>query len=60
VVADLSVLGWKISRASVDSGCTLLKEVLEELWEGDTVVIYQMVDNTTYYAVMEDGTAMVY
>jgi hypothetical protein len=33
-VADLSVPGWKISSANVESSIELLKEVLEEEWEG--------------------------
>jgi hypothetical protein len=56
-VADLSVPGWKISSAAVESSIELLKEVLEENWEGDTIVIYQIFDNTSFFSIGTDDTA---
>jgi hypothetical protein len=56
-IADLSVLGWKISDENVESSIALLCEVLEEDWEGETVVLYQLFDNSCYYSIGTDGSA---
>jgi hypothetical protein len=48
-VADASVPGWKISEESVETSIELLKEILEEHWAGDTVILYQLFDNTTFF-----------
>jgi hypothetical protein len=55
-VADLAVPGWKISSESVEAMCVLLKEVLEEEWTGETIVIYQLFDNSSYFGISADGT----
>jgi hypothetical protein len=55
-VADLSEPGWRLNAENVESMCILLKEVLEEPWEGETVVIYQLFDNLTYVGIGSDGT----
>jgi hypothetical protein len=56
-VADLSVPGWKINNENVESSIALLREVLEEEWEGETVVMYELFDNSCYYAIGTDGSA---
>jgi hypothetical protein len=56
-VADLAVPGWKISSDSVDAMCLLLKEVLEEEWAGETIVVYMLFDNSSYFGISADGTA---
>jgi hypothetical protein len=56
-VADLSVPGWRLSEANVEDSAALLREVLEEEWEGDTIVLFQLFDNTSYYAIGPDGDA---
>jgi hypothetical protein len=58
-VADISVPGWSVSEANVELACELLKEVLEEDWEDDTVpvIVYQLFDNSTFMYVGLDGTA---
>jgi hypothetical protein len=56
-VAEISVPGWKVSEMNVERACELLKEVLEEEWEDDTVIIYQLYDNSTFMYVGPDGTA---
>jgi hypothetical protein len=39
-IADLSVPGWKATDAAVETSATLLKETLEEEWDGDTIIFY--------------------
>jgi hypothetical protein len=56
-IADLSVPGWKISDENVESSISLLHEVLEEEWEGETVVLYELFDNSCYYSIGTDGSA---
>jgi hypothetical protein len=56
-VADLSMPGWKISSAAVESSIELLKEVLDEGWDGETVIIYQIFDNSSFYSIGTDGSA---
>jgi hypothetical protein len=58
-VADISVPGWTISEANVESSAALLREILDEKWEGDTVIMYQLFDNTTFYCVSADGSAVL-
>jgi hypothetical protein len=55
-VADISVPGWRVSEANVEHACELLKEVLEEDWEDDTVIVYQLFDNSSFMYVGPDGT----
>jgi hypothetical protein len=56
-VADASVPGWKISEESVETSIELLKEILEEHWAGETVILYQLFDNTTFFSIGTDGSA---
>jgi hypothetical protein len=56
-VSDLAVPGWKLSSESVEAASALLREVLEEEWTGETVVIYQLFDNSSYFGISADGTA---
>jgi hypothetical protein len=56
-VADLAVPGWKISGENVEAMSALLREVLEEEWTGETIVIYQLFDNSSYFGISADGTA---
>jgi hypothetical protein len=56
-VADISVPGWRVSEANVEHACELLKEVLEEDWEDDTVIVYQLFDNSSFMYVGPDGTS---
>jgi hypothetical protein len=58
-VADISVPGWTISEANVESSAALLREILDEPWDGDTVIMYQLFDNTTFYCVSADGSAVL-
>jgi hypothetical protein len=56
-VADLAVPGWKITDESVDANIALLKEVLEEEWTGDTIIVYQLFDNSAFFGISADSTA---
>jgi hypothetical protein len=56
-IADLSVLGWKISDDNVESSISLLREVVEEEWDGETIVLYELFDNSCYYSIGTDGSA---
>jgi hypothetical protein len=56
-VADLSVPGWRVTADNVESCCELLKEELKDEWEGETIVLYQLFDNTSFYAIGSDGSA---
>jgi hypothetical protein len=55
-VADISEPGWKISADSVASMSDLLREVLEEEWDGEIVIAYQLFDNSSYIGVSTDCT----
>jgi hypothetical protein len=57
-VADLSELGWKITADSVAAMSALLKEVLEEDWDSEIVIVYQLFDNSSYIGIGTDGTGM--
>jgi hypothetical protein len=39
-VADLSVLAWKLSESNVETSVALLREVLDEEWEGEIVILH--------------------
>jgi hypothetical protein len=47
-VADLSEPGWRITAENVASMSDLLKEVLEEEWGGEIVIVFQLFDNSSY------------
>jgi hypothetical protein len=47
-VADLSEPGWRLTTENVESMCMLLKEVLEEQWEGEMLVLCQLFDNASF------------
>jgi hypothetical protein len=50
------VPSWRITEASIEAATALLKETLEEKWDGDTVIIYHLFDNSCYLAVNSDGS----
>jgi hypothetical protein len=54
-VVDLSVPGWRATSASVTSMCTQLSKVLNEDFDGETIVIYQLFDNSCYLACDAEG-----
>jgi hypothetical protein len=56
-VADLSVPRWRLTEAAVEDSVALLRDVIDECWEGETVVMYQLFDNTSFYSIGTDGTA---
>jgi hypothetical protein len=56
-VADLAVPGWRISAENVEASIGLLKEVLEEEWNGETIIVYQLFDNSAFFGISADGTA---
>jgi hypothetical protein len=41
----------------VEASIGLLKEFLEEEWTGDTIVVYQLFDNSSFFGISADGTA---
>jgi hypothetical protein len=56
-VADLSTPGWSATEKSVELMTEELSEVLEEPWESTTDILYQLLENSSYFAVNpEDWT----
>jgi hypothetical protein len=56
-VADLAVPSWMLTSDSLEASVGLLKEVLEEEWTGNTIIIYQMFDNSSFFSISADGMA---
>jgi hypothetical protein len=46
LVIDLSCPGWRITPENVSSMCQQLSTVLAEKYEGDTLILYQLLDNS--------------
>jgi hypothetical protein len=55
-VVDISVPGWRISAENVELMIRDLKSVLEEDYNGETLIIYHLFDNSTYLSCLADGT----
>jgi hypothetical protein len=55
-VEDISVPGWRISAEKVELMIRDLKSVLEEEYNGETLIIYHLFDNSTYLSCSADGT----
>jgi hypothetical protein len=55
-VVDLSVPGWTIAEANVEKMTAELVSVLAEQFDGDTVVVYNIFDNSCYLSLEEDGS----
>jgi hypothetical protein len=55
MVIDLSVPGWRATSESVATVISELSSVLEEEYNGETFVIYQLYDNSSYLACSPDG-----
>jgi hypothetical protein len=47
-VVDISVPGWRISAENVELMIRDLKSVLDEEYNGETLIIYHLFDNSTY------------
>jgi hypothetical protein len=54
-VIELSVPGWRATAESVDSMVAQLKSVLQEDYCGETVILYQLFDNSCYMSCDEEG-----
>jgi hypothetical protein len=54
-VVDLSVPGWRATPDVVENMVTQLKSVLHEEYNGETVIIYQLFDNSCYMSCDEEG-----
>jgi uncharacterized membrane protein YgcG len=57
-VANLSIPGWTVTDANVDSMLALLEKVLAEKSDKKSVIIYQLFDNDTYFGTNPDGSGM--
>jgi hypothetical protein len=57
-VANLSIPGWTVTDANVDSMLALLEKVLAEKSDKKTVIVYQLFDNDTYFGTNSDGSCM--
>jgi hypothetical protein len=55
IVIDISVPGWKVSSEAVEDMKKELSTVLEEEFEGDTIILYQLFDNNMYLACDAEG-----
>jgi hypothetical protein len=55
-VADPLVPGWRLNENNMEASCELLQENSEEDCEGETIVLYQLFDNTSFFAIGTDGT----
>jgi hypothetical protein len=41
----------------VETSAALLREILDENWDGETVIVYQLFENSAFYAIGTDGSA---
>jgi hypothetical protein len=57
-VADLSIPGWTVTDANVDSMLALLEKVLAEKSDKNSVIIYQLFDNDSYFGTNTDGSCL--
>jgi hypothetical protein len=55
-IVDLSIPGWTITEGNVEKMTAELAAVLAEEHEGDTVVLYNIFDNSCYLILEEDGS----
>jgi hypothetical protein len=56
LVVDISVPRWRISAENVEIMIWDLKSVLDEEYNGETLIIYHLFDNSTYLSCAVDGT----
>jgi hypothetical protein len=49
-VIDLSVPGWRITTSAVEEMCSNLSSVLAEEYSGESFIIYQLFDNSSFMA----------
>jgi hypothetical protein len=54
-VADLSSPGWTVTEANVQCATALLLEELKQNKQMKTIIIYQLLDNSSYFGTGEDG-----
>jgi hypothetical protein len=54
-IVDISVPGWKVTAEAVEAMRTELVSVLEEKYDGETIIIFQLFDNNMYLACDADG-----
>jgi hypothetical protein len=54
-VFDLSILGWRISTSAVDEMNSNLSAVLAEEYSGETYIVYQLFDNSSYISCDSSG-----
>jgi hypothetical protein len=54
-VTDLSSPGWSVTDANVQCATALLLEELELNKQMKTIIIYQLLDNSSYYGTRSDG-----
>jgi hypothetical protein len=55
-VVDISVRGWKISEKSVDEKVKELTEIVSQYDEKRTTIVYQLYDNSAFFAKKADDT----
>jgi hypothetical protein len=55
-VIDLSVPGWTVTEKNVEKAVADLEKELSTSSDLDTVIIYQLFDNSVYFEVKEDGS----
>jgi hypothetical protein len=55
IVIDLSCPGWRITPENVSSMSHQLSTVLAEKYDGETLILYQLLDNNFYLACDADG-----
>jgi hypothetical protein len=54
-VIDLSIPGWRCSTTNVEEVKNTLSAVLSEDYEGETVIVYQLFDNSFYKSCNAEG-----
>jgi hypothetical protein len=58
IVVDLSIPGWRISSEAVSSMLLSLSSALAEEFEGETVVFYQLFDNSIFLMRNDDISSL--
>jgi hypothetical protein len=54
-VIDLSVPGWRITSSAVEEMSSNLSSVLAEEYSGETYIVYQLFDNSSFMACDSNG-----
>jgi hypothetical protein len=55
-VVNLSMPGFRCTEDTIETGCILLREALQENEEARNIVIYQLLDNNVFFESREDGS----